>query len=253
MSEDSSELAFSSKYDEEHSNAYYEKHKQGFWRNFSNDREISAARKALSAAGKSDSILDLPCGAGRFWPLLTTVNATRLIAADYSESMLKVASKSQPENLRTRFELLQTSAFDIKLPDNAVDNIFCMRLIHHIGESVDRLRLLREFHRVSKSTVCISLWVDGNLQSWRRKRLESKRAKKTYQNRFVIPATVIEQEFQQAGFSIRTYVNMMPVISMWRIYVLEKKVLEKDVPEESESEQNATDGVVEQGSIQDQP
>ncbi len=233
MPEDSNELAFSSKYDEQHSNAYYEKHKEGFWRNFSNNREISAARRALNAAGNPESILDLPCGAGRFWSLLTASHATRLIAADYSESMLKVASESQPEHLTSKFQLLQTSAFDIKLPDDAIENIFCMRLIHHMGDTADRLRLLKEFHRVTRSTVCISLWVDGNLQSWRRKRLESKRARKAYQNRFVIPATTIEQEFEEAGFKIRTHIDVMPVISMWRVYVLEKADLEKAVLEKA--------------------
>jgi hypothetical protein len=29
------------------------------------------------------------------------------------------------------------------LPDNAVDSIFCMRLLHHIGEAEHRLAILR--------------------------------------------------------------------------------------------------------------
>jgi ubiquinone/menaquinone biosynthesis C-methylase UbiE len=118
--------------------------------------------------------------------------------------------------------MLKTSAFDIDLPDNAVDCIFCMRLIHHVGTPEDRLRLLKEFSRVTRETVCISLWVDGNYQSWRRKRLEAKRPDKGYQNRFVVPTRVIEQEFLNAGFKIRSRHDMAPHISMWRIYVLEK-------------------------------
>jgi SAM-dependent methyltransferase len=187
MKKDAGELAFSSKYNQSHSEAYYKKHKQGFWRNFSNKREIACARAALQAAGTPTSILDLPCGAGRFWELLVESGATELTAADYSADMLEVARTSQPEELASRFTLLNTSAFDIDLPDNAVDCIFCMRLIHHVGTTEDRLRILKEFSRVTRETVCISLWVDGNYQSWRRKRLEAKRQEKGYQNRFVVP------------------------------------------------------------------
>jgi SAM-dependent methyltransferase len=216
------ELAFSDKYDKAHSEAYYRKHKQGFWRNRSNNREIEIARRAIIAAGKPDSILDLPCGAGRFWSELEQSGAAELIAADNSESMLEVAKSSQPEELVSKFKILQTSAFDIKLPDKSVDCIFSMRLIHHIGEPSDRARLLKEYHRVTRETVCLSLWVDGNYQAWRRKRLEATRVRKGFQNRFVIPPATIEGEFEQSGFKVRKRLDMTPLISMWRIYVLEK-------------------------------
>lgn len=222
MTNDSGELAFSSKYDQTHSEAYFQKHKAGLWRKLSNNRERNIARLALQEAGNPVSILDLPCGAGRFWEIIADSGATDLTAADYSESMLEVARSSQPDSLVSKFKLLQTSAFDIKLADNAVDCIFCMRLIHHMGESKDRLRLLNEFHRVSSKSVCISLWVGGNYQAWRRKRLEARRSKKGFQNRFVIPAEVIEREFVEAGFKIKRYLDMTPLISMWRVYVLEK-------------------------------
>lgn len=231
MTDDGGELAFSSKYDQTHSEAYFQKHQQGFWRKLSDDREHKMARLALHAAGNPASILDLPCGAGRFWETIAATGATELMAADASEAMLKVAKTSQPQALVSRFRLLQTSAFDIKLPDNSVDCIFCMRLIHHVGESKDRLRLLKEFHRVARDTVCISLWVDGNYQAWRRKRLEAKRVTKGYQNRFVLPAATIEQEFSAAGFKVRRRLDMTPFISMWRVYVLEKNVLEKSIAE----------------------
>ncbi|HAO26419.1 MAG TPA: SAM-dependent methyltransferase, partial [Methylophaga sp.] len=101
-------------------------------------------------------------------------------------------------------------------------NIFCIRLLHHIGQSEDRLKLLKEFHRVSKSTVIVSLWVDGNFKAWRRKKLESNRANRDYQNRFVIPKNIIEKEFTQAGFRIKAHLDFLPKYAMWRTYILEK-------------------------------
>ena len=43
--------------------------------------------------------------------------------------------------------------FAIDLAANAVDCIFCIRLLHHIEFAEHRLAILREFHRVSRDTV----------------------------------------------------------------------------------------------------
>ena len=116
----------------------------------------------------------------------------------------------------------QGSAFDLPVEDNFVENVFCIRLIPHIGEHEDRLKLLAELHRVSSSTVIISLWVDGNYKAWKRKKLEAKRVNKGYQNRFVIPVKTIEEEFQQSGFEVIDQLDFIPYHSMWRTYVLKK-------------------------------
>ncbi|RML42401.1 hypothetical protein APX70_03177, partial [Pseudomonas syringae pv. maculicola] len=113
-------------------------------------------------------MLDLPCGAGRFWPLLAEKPNRSIIGADNSADMLSTACASQPAEVVKRVQPLQTSAFDIDLPDNAVDSIFCMRLLHHVGQSSDRMALLREFQRVTRDSVIVSLWVDGNFKAWRR-------------------------------------------------------------------------------------
>ncbi len=222
LSKRNAELAFSSKYDRAHSEAYFSKHRQGFWRRLSNHREISVARKALARAGRPDSILDLPCGAGRFWSMLAATGARELLGADNSEAMLEVARSSQAAELVSRFHLFRTSAFDIRLPDGAVDCIFCMRLLHHIGRAEDRISMLKEFHRVTRASVCISLWVDGNYQARRRKQLEEKRQGRSYQNRFVVPADTIEEEFRQAGFVVKDFLDLLPRLSIWRTYVLVK-------------------------------
>ncbi len=104
--------------------------------------------------------------------------------------MLATAMASQPQHITEHVRTLQTSAFAIDLPDNSVDSIFCMRLLHHIQQPEHRLALLKEFHRTTRDSVIISLWVDGNYKAWRRKELEKnarKEAKfKKNSNRFVI-------------------------------------------------------------------
>lgn len=216
-------LDFSEKYDEQHAHEYLHKHRSGWSRRLSHWRDEQLARRALALAGDPGLVLDLPCGAGRFWPLLAEKPNRVIIGADNSEAMLKTALKAQSADIVKRVQPLHTSAFDIALPDNAVDSIFCMRLLHHIGEPAHRLAILREFERVTRDSVIVSLWVDGNFKAWKRQRLERARGQKDYQNRFVLPVATVEEEFRQAGFRIQERLDFLPLYAMWRVYVLRKR------------------------------
>ncbi|MET3715037.1 ubiquinone/menaquinone biosynthesis C-methylase UbiE [Pseudomonas sp. PvP001] len=163
-------LEFSEKYDRAHAQKYFDKHRNSFARRMSHRRDEQLARKALALVGEPGLVLDLPCGAGRFWPLLAEKHNRVIIGADNSAAMVETACASQPKDIVERVQPLQTSAFDIALPDNSVDSIFCMRLLHHIGEAEHRLTILRQFHRVTRDSVVLSLWVDGNFKAWKRER-----------------------------------------------------------------------------------
>lgn len=219
-------LEFSDKYDSTHAREYYHKHQSSLARRLSHQRDEQLARRALALAGEPGLVLDLPCGAGRFWPLLAEKANRVIIGADNSAAMLETACGLQPADVVKRVRPLQTSAFAIDLPDNAVDSIFCMRLFHHIGEAAHRRAILSEFQRVSRDSVILSLWVDGNLKAWRRKKLEQQRnaagEQGSYQNRFVLPAATVEEEFQAAGFRIQERMDFLPFYAMWRVYVLRK-------------------------------
>ncbi|SEN13323.1 Methyltransferase domain-containing protein [Pseudomonas sp. ok272] len=223
MMEDPIKLEFSDKYDDEHAQRYLRKHKDGLGRQLSHKRDLQLARTALKRVGEPGLVLDLPCGAGRFWPLLAEKANRVIIGADNSASMVKIATQSQPAHVVERVRPLQTSAFDIALPDNSVDSIFCMRLLHHIGEAEHRLAILKEFQRVTRDSVIISLWVDGNFKAWKRKRAEKERAQEGYQNRFVLPVATVEAEFEQAGFRIQEHLDFIPLYAMWRVYILRKR------------------------------
>ena len=220
------ELAFSDKYDQAHAQQYLEKHQDGLARKLSHYRDQQLARRALALAGEPNLVLDLPCGAGRFWSTLAEQPNRIILAADNSADMLNIARASQPAHITEHVRTLQTSAFAIDLPDGSVDSIFCMRLLHHIEQSEHRLALLKEFHRATRDSVIISLWVDGNYKAWRRKSLEQQRLQDNpyykNSNRFVINTQTIEQEFIQAGFSIQAHLDFLPGYSMWRVYVLRK-------------------------------
>ncbi|MGE4475999.1 MAG: class I SAM-dependent methyltransferase [Stutzerimonas sp.] len=217
------ELDFSRKYDREHAYQYLHKHQDGIARRLSHWRDEQLARWALTRAGEPDLVLDLPCGAGRFWPLLAEHPSRMIFAADNSADMLAVAQSEQPPEVVARVETFQTSAFDIDMHDSAVDSIFCMRLLHHVADPQHRLAMLREFHRVTRDTLILSLWVDGNYKAWKRKRLERRRPAKENQNRFVVPRGLVEAEFAEAGFDILGHRDFLPGYAMWRVYVLRKR------------------------------
>lgn len=221
------ELEFSRKYNRKHAINYLHKHRDGPARRLSHWRDVQVARSALKLAGEPDSVLDLPCGAGRFWPLLGERPSREILAADNSADMLKTALASQPREVVARVTPFQASAFAIDLAAGAVDCIFCIRLMHHIQLADNRLALLREFHRVTRDTVIVSLWVEGNYKAWKRARLEARRAAQgrpgQNQNRFVVARGMIEKEFAQSGFRVIGHRDFLPGYAMWRTYVLRKE------------------------------
>ncbi len=210
-------------YNQDEAKHYFEKHRRGIWHRISNWSEQHMAANALAMAGNPKSVLDVPCGAGRFWELLARVPDRQLLAADYSQDMINTALNFQAPHIAKRFKTFQTSAFDIKLPGAAVDCIFCMRLLHHIDKEEVRDRMFREFHRVSRDTVCISLWVDGNLQALRLHRSQSRRQNHKHYTRFLFNRSQIESEFHQSGFEIMGHVDLLPGFSIWRTYVLKRR------------------------------
>lgn len=195
-------------------------------RRLSQHRDEQLARKALSRAGEPGLILDLPCGDGRFWPMLGEKPNRVIIAADLSSRSIEACSALQPAELAARIRPLQTSAFAIDLPDNAVDSIFSMRMLHRVGDAGQRLKMLKEFHRVTRETLIVSLWIDGNFKAWKRRRLERRRHQQGPQraehHRFIIPRAVAEAEFRQAGFRIQARLDAVPLYALWRVYVLTK-------------------------------
>lgn len=205
---------------------YVRRHEQGLARRISRWRDAQLARQALHDAGEPGLVLDLPSGTGRFWPVLAEHANRVILAADPSTDMLDIAQDQSPEDVRKRIRTFQSSPTLIGLSANSVDCIFCMRLFHHVPDSEKRLAILEEFHRVTRDTAIVALWVDGNIKSWRRKRQEGIRqaiaGASQGRNRFVACRADIEAEFVEAGFRILGHRDFLPGYAMWRVYVLRK-------------------------------
>ncbi|MFJ3484130.1 class I SAM-dependent methyltransferase [Pseudomonas sp. NPDC090202] len=200
---------------------YVRKHELRLARRLSLWRDAQLARHALRDAGEPGLVLDVPSGAGRFWPVLAEHANRIILAADPSTTMLEFAEARSSSDLLQRIRTFQSSAFSIGLSANAVDCIFCMRLFHHLADREQRLSILQEFYRVTRDTAIVALWVDGNLKAWRRKRQQA--GKPAVSGRFVVCRSDIEAEFAQAGFSIVDHHDFLPGYAMWRVYTLRKQ------------------------------
>lgn len=215
---------FAGKYNAAHARDYYAKHHSSLARRLSNWREQGMARRALEMAGQPRSVLDLPCGTGRFWELLTEQPGRRVHVADNSRAMIDTGLALRPPELVARLgEVHCCSAFATGLPDAYVECVFCFRLLHHIGRSEDRLLMLREFRRIAARTVIVSLWVDGNYRGYREQRRLRRRELEegVYEhNRYVIPRDEIEAEFAAAGLRQIGHVDFLRYWDKWRTYVL---------------------------------
>ena len=219
---------FSEKYDPAHARKYFEKHNTGFWRRLSTWREVGMARKALVMAGRPKSVLDLPCGTGRFWEMLTEEPDRTIYVADNSQAMIDTGMDLRPKAVTARVKgTFQCSAFDTKLPDNFVECVFSIRLMHHIEKSEDRVLMLKEFARISSDTIIVSLWVDGNFRAYRHRINDERKLKTRGANRaidrFVFARSDIESDFAAAGLEIVGHVDFVKYWDKWRAYVLKVK------------------------------
>lgn len=189
------EIEYAERCDREHARVCGDTRPPGLRRRLASWRDEWLVRQALKVAGEPGLLLDLACGSGRFWPVLAEHVNRVILASDNSQAMLDHALTHHPAPLLKRVKTFQGSAFSIGLSANAVDCIFCLELFRHVPSSEGRLALLREFHRVSRDTVIVS-----------------------------VPArTPVEAEFRQAGFKILHHQEFMPGSSLWRVYVLRKR------------------------------
>ena len=217
------ELEFARRYDQEHARVCLETRPTGLARRLSLWRDEQLVRHALKEAGDPGLVLDVACGSGRFWPVLAEHANRVILATDNSQDMLEHAQTHHSAGLLKRVKTFQSSAFTIGLSANAVDCIFCMRLFQHMVCSDHRLILLREFHRVSRDAVIVSVRVDGAFNIRRREGQGADQgASGDVAKRQLVGKTQVEGEFRQAGFEILHAQDFMPGCALSRVYVLRK-------------------------------
>jgi ubiquinone/menaquinone biosynthesis C-methylase UbiE len=177
-----------------------------------NARKWAAIRAALREATGVRTILDLPCGTGRFTGALAR-EGYEIIGSDISLEMLHKAAAQETQNgqqLSIR-GYVQANAEALPLRNDALDCVVSIRFMMHV-DPVTRVRMLREFGRVSRRWVIVDY-------------------RHCYTFRYVLTHTLgrlglgrtplsrvsrkeLDQEFAAAGFAIRKVIRVStPLLS----------------------------------------
>lgn len=132
--------------------------------------EKDFAQQAFDFVGTDSSVVDVPCGNGRFFDILS--NARQLTMIDYAETMLKATEERV--GARENVQFMQADIASIDLPDNYADLCFCMRLFHHMKTDEVRFNALKELSRISKKYVALSFYNKYCVRYYWRKMLGKK-------------------------------------------------------------------------------
>ncbi len=126
-------------------------------------RSLDRILRRLPAGSR---ILDAPCGTGRLMDLLLRRGFTT-IGADISAEMLAVARRRTALwNGQVLFS--QMDFFQIPLSERSVTAVLSIRFLPHISPE-ERMRMLREFRRVSERWVVISVSLSTPWHRFRRR------------------------------------------------------------------------------------
>lgn len=124
-------------------------------------REVKVIGKCFAITGPVDTILDFPSGAGRLFQAYQPFGK-RFFAFDISLEMLRFARQNLME---WKPSMSVGSAFSMPLKDRSVDAAFSARLFHHVPDSAERLRYLRELFRVSRKFVVLTFFHTWSLKN----------------------------------------------------------------------------------------
>ena len=182
------------------------------------EREAAVVRKILKSLGKCETVLDLPCGAGRFLESLSAPDRL-VVEADVSDSMLALARK-RGAVLGAAATFVQADAARLDFAANAFDAVFCNRLLHHLESASERLCILREFQRVTARHLIISFFDYRRFGFLRTLLKRLKKRRPDYQRQPSLRE--FSQELESAGFAVERVVRVGWVGSSQKFIIARK-------------------------------
>jgi len=100
------------------------------------------------------TILDLPCGTGRFTGPLAE-SGYDVVGSDISLEMMQVAQGKTTEERGVR-GYLQADAEALPFATDGIDCVMCIRFLFHV-DAAARVRILREMGRVSRRGLIVDI------------------------------------------------------------------------------------------------
>ncbi len=121
-------------------------------------REEAILRSYLKrAAGGPGLILDIPCGYGRFSPLLLEFSSS-IIGCDQSLSMVRHMQNQHPLSPNRLWGVVGDAVGGMPFKAEAFAGVVSIRLFQHLHERSEREAALKEFARLSQRFVILSYY-----------------------------------------------------------------------------------------------
>ena len=180
--------------------------------------------KALSCAPKGGRLLDIPCGTGRFTPLLA-MSGFQVVASDVSREMLAVARRTVGENTATRVCFLESDIFHLPYSNHTFRVAVCIRFFNLVGRC-QRLEALRELARVAE-VVVVSYYHKYTLKyagRWLRQQLGLHRG-----NNPRLTRRALLDEIGESGLQLCRLIRVVPLLSEEWLVVLRAQSDQTDV------------------------
>jgi len=173
--------------------------------------------EAIALTGGVRTILDLPCGAGRFTGRLAECGFD-VIGADISMEMMEVA-RTGIGNMDGVDGYVRADAEHLPFADDSVDCVLSIRFFLHI-DAETRTNILREMGRVSRRWLIIDYRHKYNYRyaMWRLRR--SLRLTDAPHDR--VSRAQLEREFGDAGLAVRAVLPVTRAFSDKWIVLCEK-------------------------------
>ncbi len=174
-------------------------------------RILSALMSSCQLQG--GSLLDVPCGYGRFTALFARLGI-RATGADAWYDMAQLARQEQQPPAHARW--LQADIARLPFGDHAFDCVMSIRLLHHRFTQDERLQMVRELARVARRYVILSVYQRTSLHTmaryWRG----------TQGRLSMLTRAQLDDLLQRSALQLRHRVSLCPLVHAQTFIVLQK-------------------------------
>ena len=183
-------------------------------------REQAAVRRVLAELPAMERIADIPCGVGRWAPVLGE-RAERIFGLDISWAMLERARAEHGG--KPPLTLARAEAERLPLADGSVDIVFCFALMKHLPPEAKRA-VLAEFARVSRRGLVVSfaLFNPVTYLRWRWTMWRQRRSAGATVHSYPLWPGELSALAGELGFRVRRRAGVLGWLSLEKVLYLEK-------------------------------
>jgi len=165
--------------------------------------ENRVLREVAAGLGLGLSVLDVPVGSGRFFPVYADLDWS-VSGLDVSDEMLEIARMRADGVFTTKPLLRKGKATSLPFPDSEFDVVVCFRFLQSIVSFGDARRVIAEIARVTKRFAVLHLDVrpEGLPEGQYPRPRETMRGKLTWSQ--------IEDFLRSEGLQVQKKIGPMP-------------------------------------------